>query len=270
MDEIKKKGNDFFQKNLALLETNKDNNDIKSFLSLMFSDILSIEKMSDQELNELFELIKDPKLLENYFNKYNEKVMRFNNRSNIYTEQIKLKVKNKVKTLLKKIIECNQHIDIIKKYYIDLVISERLDPNSVGDLVLKNKTVLYQSDKKERYKIAELMTRYLISIIATEQSVPPKSNEYYNLDNIYSSFIEDIEGKKSIKEYSKWSPQIKYFIVQLMIIEVLFEANTEFKKLFNQTNLKKNIDELLKPDAKKEGKKKNKDKEKKKKTKGWI
>jgi len=270
MDEIKKKGNDFFQKNLALLETNKDNNDIKSFLSLMFSDILSIEKMSDQELNELFELIKDPKLLENYFNKYNEKVMRFNNRSNIYTEQIKLKVKNKVKTLLKKIIECNQHIDIIKKYYIDLVISERLDPNSVGDLVLKNKTVLYQSDKKERYKIAELMTRYLISIIATEQSVPPKSNEYYNLDNIYSSFIEDIEGKKSIKEYSKWSPQIKYFIVQLMIIEVLFEANTEFKKLFNQTNLKKNIDELLKPDAKKEGKKKNKDKEKKKKQKGGF
>lgn len=262
IEEIKKRSGNYYKSNLEFFEFNKES-DVKHFINLIFSDIVNIEQIP---ANELFDVIKDPRIAENFFNKYNEKIMYFKNGANIYTEEIKLRIKEKVKQLLKKIIECNSHIELIKKSYVDLVISNRLSSKNINELSLKNKSVLFLDDKKERYKIAEILTRYMITILTSQQSNNKKAsnsdiNIYYNDSELFN-FI-DLSGPTINDKYNDWVPQTKYFIVQLMLIDILFDQNSDFKKLFNSDTLKKYIDEFIKPD-KKDEKSKNKEKKKNK------
>ena len=263
IEEIKKRSSNYYKQNLDLFESNKIS-DIGPFVNLIFSDIINIEQMKENELLELFNIIKDPRISENYFNRYNEKLTQFQDSSNIYTNEIKKRVSDKIKQLIKKVIECNQHIDIIKKYYINLVISERLNTKNTvkSDLSIKNKSVLYLIDKKERYKIAEILTRYMIVILKVKNNSKISTsdiNEYYNESKIFN-FI----NSTTITDYKSWEPQIKYFIVQMILIDILFEQNSEFKKIFNADTLKKYIEEFIKPDKKDDKKNKNKNKNKKK------
>ena len=230
---------------LDLFKTSGNEKDYDKFITLLFKDIVKIYTSKDSKniitinnKNKYIEIIENPIFCISFFDNYNEKLKYIqSNNSSTFLNKIKEIIQQQNKSLLKKIAECKEHLEIIKKYYIHLIISEKVSFNDTSELSFKNKTVLTSNNNIENLEIGEVFTRYIFYYLFNK-SVEPQKNEFYN--NIFN-FINS--GNLNFKD---WPFQVKYFILIIFLINLLFNSNSNYNEIFNEKTLKNNINELKK------------------------
>ena len=266
-NEIKKKADEQFKEYLGQFKQAGNEKDYDKFITLIFKDIIKVDITNNR--SDYIQIIDNKNYCTSFFDIYNEKLKYIqSNNSSIFLERIKELIQQQNKSLLKKIVECKEHLEIIKKCYINLILSEKTSFNDNTELSFKSKSVLTSNNNIENLEIGEVFTRYMFYILGDKTKIPSsaKINGFYN--NIFD-FI-DITGLK-INNFKNWPLQVQNFILIIFLINLLFNSNSNYGDIFNENKMKANINELKKIESQKKDnkvKKNNKSKKEKKKQRG--
>ena len=259
-NEIKKKADFQFKEYLGQFKQAGNEKDYDKFITLIFKDIIKVDIVNNR--NEYIQIIDNQNYCTSFFDIYNEKLKYIqSNNSSIFLEKIKELIQQQNKTLLKKVVECKEHLELIKKSYINLILSEKTSFNDNTELSFKSKSVLTSNNSLENLEIGEVFTRYMFYIIGDKTKITSssKSGGFYN--NLFS-FI-DIPNLK-IDNFKDWSFQVQNFILIIFLINLLFNSTSNYSDIFNETKIKGNINELRKIESPKKNNKSKKDKKDKK------
>ena len=266
-NEIKKKADEQFKEYLEQFKQTGNDKDYDKFFTLLFKDIIKIDITNNR--SDYIQIIDNQNYCISFFDIYNEKLKYIqSNNSSIFLERIKELIQQQNKILLKKIVECKEHLEIIKKCYINLILSEKTSFNDNTELSFKSKSVLTSNNNIENLEIGEVFTRYMFYILGDKTKITSsaKVGGFYN--NIFN-FI-DIPSL-SMSTFKDWPLQVQNFILIIFLINLLFNSNSNYGDIFNETKMKANINELKKIESQKKdnkGKKDNKSKKDKKKQRG--
>jgi hypothetical protein len=263
-NEIKKKADIQFKEYLELFNEGGNDKDYDKFITLIFKDIIKVDIVNNR--TEYIQIIDNPNYCSSFFDIYNEKLKYIqSNNSSIFLEKIKELIQQQNKTLLKKIVECKDHLEIIKKCYINLILSEKTSFNDTSELSFKSKSVLTSNNNLENLEIGEVFTRYMFYLIGDKTKITSSSKigGFYN--NLFS-FI-DIPSLR-INNFKNWSFQVQNFILIIFLINLLFNSTSNYSDIFNENKIKANINELKKLEVQKKNNKKDKKDKNKKKQKG--
>lgn len=272
-NEIKRKADIQFKEYLQLFEENINEKDYDKLFTLLFKDIIKVDLSNVNSKAKYKEIINNPSYCSSFFDIYNERLKYFqSNNSSIFLDKLKEFIQQQNKSLLKKISECKENIEIIKKYYINLILSEKTSFNNTTELSFKNKSVLSSSNSTENLEIGEVFTRYIFYILGGKTTIAKSSkrvdfyNELFNFIHIPSDNPNgtpiDIANLK-INDFKDWPFQVKYFVLIIFLINTLFNQNSNYGDIFNENKIKSNITELKKIE-KSINKKKNSSKKKQK------
>jgi len=194
LKELNRKAEKEFEQIILFLNDENNKNDKILFYKFLLGDIIP-KKLLDEEksyLNNITDIIYDPiNLIENYIY-----LMLENNydNSNFLKEEIKKSLKRSILDKNKKIDECNEHINLLKKTFLDLNLEKKIPMSEKTiDLVFKNKTVL-QTDKLE---IGEVFARYLFTLIDKNKNIiNSTASKFYENEKINSYYITIEKDKK--------------------------------------------------------------------------
>jgi hypothetical protein len=246
------------------------------FFNFLFSDLISYEKLNGNTNIEA--IFKNPEII--IESKINSIVNKIYEKDYNLLEKIKEKF-SKTKTDIKsKLDECINHIEILKKSYIDILIKDFIPINNEIKLIFTNKKVLVLKNlKKDNYSLAERFIRIIFNSIANDEkkafimnnNINISSNNinnqnisnyinFYNEDNI--NIFNDVENK--FIDFSDMNNNFRYWIVLIYLISQLFNTNSNYEILFDQNECKTNIEKLCKLIEEKKEKKKHKKKKHKK------
>lgn len=243
-NEIKKKADIQFKEYLQLFEENINEKDYDKLFILLFKDIIKLDLSNVNSKAKYKEIINNPSYCSYFFDVYNEKLKYFqSNNSSIFLDKLKEFIQQQNKSLLKKIVECKEHLEIIKKYYINLILSEKTSFNNTTELSFKTKSVLSSSNSTENLEIGEVFTRYIFYILGDKTKIATSSKRVDFYNNLFD-FI-DVGGLK-IQDFTNWPFQVKYFVLIIFLINILFNQNSNYSDIFNENKIKSNINELKK------------------------
>ncbi len=272
-NEIKRKADIQFKEYLQLFEENINETDYDKLFTLLFKDIIKVDLSNVNSKVKYKEIINNPSYCSSFFDIYNERLKYFqSNNSSIFLDKLKEFIQQQNKSLFKKIVECKEHLEIIKKYYINLILSEKTSFNNTTELSFKTKSVLSSSNSTENLEIGEVFTRYIFYMLGGKTTIAKSSkrvdfyNELFNFihippDNPNGTPI-DIANLK-IDDFKDWPFQVKYFVLIIFLINILFNQNSNYGDIFNENKIKSNINELKKiekPSEKKHNSSKKKQK----------
>lgn len=270
-NEIKRNADIQFKEYLQLFEENISEKDYDKLYILLFKDIIKVDLSNVDSKEKYRQIINNPAYCSSFFDIYNEKLKYFqSNNSSIFLDKLKEFIQQQNKSILKKIIECKEHLEIIKKYYINLILSSKTSFNNTSELSFKTKSVLSSSNTTENLEIGEVFTRYIFYILSDKTKITSsKRVDFYN--NLFDFINDDINNLK-IENFTNWPFQVKNFVLIIFLINILFNQNSNYSDIFNENKIKSNINELKKiekPTEKKHNssKKKQKGGNKKKKSK---
>ena len=252
-------------KYISYLDLANNSNDKILFVKFLFNDVLTIQTPIDTiSIKEIFE---DPSsIIDSYF----DKVQNKNNFNNLLNT-IKLKFIQKRNILKEKLKECNEHLKIIKKEFINIELENILsnkNNTSKKFAFLNKKVLIYPETNKLNYSLSEIFARYIFtSINNNSTNIPDNSvvDAFYNNSNL-TSFINDPSNPTSINSFDLIHNNFKYWIFIIFLISTLFASNSDYSILFNNKEFEKLIDKLviLKSQKKKDGQGDGKKKKKKK------
>ena len=251
-NEIKKKADEQFKEYLEQFKAPGNDKDYEKLFTLLFKDIIKIDITNNR--SDYIQIIDNQNYCISFFDIYNEKLKYIqSNNSSIFLERIKELIQQQNKTLLKKIVECKEHLEIIKKCYINLILSDKTSFNDNAELSFKSKSVLTSNNNIENLEIGEVFTRYIFYILGDKTKITSsvKINGFYN--NIFN-FI-DIPSL-SMSTFKDWPLQVQNFILIIFLINLLFNSNSNYSDIFNETKIKANINELKKIESQKNNKNK--------------
>lgn len=255
-NEIKKKADEQFKEYIAEFKQPVNDKDFDKLFTLLFKDIIKIDIVNNK--NQYIQIIDNPHYCSSFFDIYNEKLKYIqSNNSTIFLEKIKELIQQQNKTLLKKIAECKEHLEIIKKCYINLILSEKTSFNDTSELSFKSKSVLTSNNNLENLEIGEVFTRYMFYILGNKTKIIGSSSK---TGGFYNNIFDFINIGVSIDNYKDWSFQVQNFILIIFLINLLFNSTSNYSDIFNETKIKANINELKKIETQKKNNKNKKDK----------
>jgi len=260
-----------FEKCIELIDDESEKKNKKLLYSFLYSDVINIELGKDTSEDEensksMQSILDDPTyILEDYFNKTISNISY--NELNILNEVKKKFQKNKT-SIKNKIKECNLHLELLKKIYINLYLEKFVTNSNSQKLLLENKSVLFIDNFHKRTQLGEFFARYMFASI--ESKINNKNLVEDGLqDNFYgytkiNSYVNYINEKVyNIKKFNDIHPNFKYWIILLNIIIQVFNSKSNYDILFNEKEFEKHLNELIAgPQKEGNGKKKSKKKDK--------
>jgi hypothetical protein len=264
-NEIKRKADIQFKEYLQLFDENINEKDYDKLFTLLFKDIIKVDLSNVNSKAKYKEIINNPSYCSYFFDVYNERLKYFqSNNSSIFLDKLKEFIQQQNKSILKKISECKENLEIIKKYYINLILSEKTSFNNTTELSFKTKSVLSSSNSTENLEIGEVFTRYIFYILGGKTTIAPTSKRVDFYNNLFNFINVDITiPNLKIDDFKDWPFQVKYFVLIIFLINTLFNQNSNYADIFNENKIKSNINELKKIE-KSTNKKKNSSKKKQK------
>ena len=252
-------------------------NDKELLYILLFNDLISYKDI-DSNI-DIEEILKNPEII--IENRINRIINRISNKDANLLDELKKKFAKSKSELTNKIKECTEHMELLKKSYIDITLKNFVPINSETKLIFNNKTVLFiDESKKTNYSLSERFVRLMFNYVNRNEynSNNNNNNNNNNKNNISSDeFYSDdkigsfLSSDNKPNNFRNIHNNFKYWIILIYLISQIFSKNSNYETLFNDKEFKSNIEKLLKTDVPKKKKKNDKTdskKDKKKKQKG--
>ena len=257
IDKLKSESNREFENCVAIIESDIEIK--KIFYYFLFYDMINIEHDNpDIDINDV---INNPSnIIHEYLDNTYSKILNYNN---TILSELKKEIEKKILNIQSKINECNSHIDIIKKEYINLSLQKYLPINNTKNLfTFENKTVLRILNRGDYELIlGEFFTRYMMCSV--KKIYIELQNPYIDIQVLFNEFYDDININSYIDtatgviqpSFDKINISFKYWLILLFLTGNLFKQNNKYNLIFNdfETHVRSI---LTKP--KKEGAKKKK------------
>jgi hypothetical protein len=250
-------------KYISYLDLANNSNDKILFVKFLFNDVLTIQTpITSISIKEIFE---DPSsIIDSYFDKVKNK-NNFNNLLNT----IKLKFIQKRNILKEKLKECNEHLKIIKKEFINVELENILsnkNNTSKKFTFLNKKVLIYPETNKLNYALSEIFARYMFTSITNDPRKTDSTVDTFYQDSNLNNFMDNTQNPPVINSFDLIENNFKYWIFIIFLISTLFASNSDYTILFNNKEFEKLIDKLviLKTQKKKDGQGDGKKKKKKK------
>ena len=250
-------------KYISYLDLANNSNDKILFVKFLFNDVLTIQTPIDTiSIKEIFE---DPSsIIDTYF----DKVQNKNNFNNLLNT-IKLKFIQKRNILKEKLKECNEHLKIIKKEFINIELENILsnkNNTSKKFAFLNKKVLIYPETNKLNYALSEIFARYMFTSITNDPRKTDSTVDTFYQDSNLNNFMDNTQNPPVINSFDLIENNFKYWIFIIFLISTLFASNSDYTILFNNKEFEKLIDKLviLKTQKKKDGQGDGKKKKKKK------
>lgn len=248
IERLNKEAYDNFLSCISILENDK--NSKEAFIYLLYNDLIKIENIEI----DIQKMVDDPSLivkeyLENIYYKINIK----------YIDAFKKTIFLKCNDIKKKIEECNAHIKIIKKIYMDTYFQEYLPENNKNKIIFDNKTVLRMENISFMYNLGQFFAKFIFNKIKmndneNESELNHLSNTFYHENDYNQNYIDTTF--QNITDFEKIDINFKYWIVFIFITGVLFDKKSDYYIIFNKNNFLKHMSELSIFEKKKDKKKK--------------
>lgn len=162
--------------------------------------------------------------------------------------------------------ECIEHMNILRASYTKYITQSIINYGNVIDINFDNKHVII-SDENKRLILGEIYSRYIIlyanyenkynkvpNQLSQNQKNPQSNIVAYKIDEYYKESLYT-----EISDFNTYELCLKYWFIQLIIIELLFNNNSNYSVLFNSDLFKKEVEEVCKYiKISKEGQKKKK------------
>lgn len=258
-NKIKDESVNQFEKCIEIL--NNDNNAKQHFFNFLFNDLIKIDAdiLSydiDDIINNSKTIIDD--ILENTYNKI------VNNNKNILKEFNEKLIKQR-NIVINKIKECDDHLKILKKIYINEFIESYISINSTNfNFNFDNKKVLVIDNVKSQLILGEFFARFLLTLIISEEN---SINDIFSLSNNFydPSLINDYMdlSNNKIEDFKDISINFKYWFILLFLVDNSFNKISHYSTIFNEKELDKLINDILIEDKRKEQLKEDKSKKSK-------
>jgi hypothetical protein len=210
----------------------------KIFFTFLYNDIIPEKRIEERITNQTNPINISSILLnpEEEIINYLDNTITNNiiNDENIFL-QLKEKLKIKKKEIKNKIKECNEHLQIIKKSYINRELEGYLPSNNSHNLIFNNKTILIMSDKNKNdgLQLAEFFTRYMLNDVIFKGK--------FDIDDFYdSNHFSCIRNDYSINE------KFEYWFFLIFLIHQLFNKKSNYHLLFNYNEFIGYIKKLIK------------------------
>jgi hypothetical protein len=263
---------ELFDKCIAIIDLDHTIKEI--FYYFLYNDLISINKnnISNFKNIDIKSIIEDPSYnlrenLENIKSKINYQ----------YINEFKKSILIKQNEVKKKILECDNHINIIKKIYYNMYIEKFLPINSKDNADFENKSVLFINDDNNQYKLGLFFAKIIFSLIKVKDQKKNENNDsllksytddFFNIKNYNQNYLDD--SKKNITDFKNIDINFRYWIILVFITGQLFNKNSKYTYIFNNKNFEDHINKLsiLEKSEKKTEKKKEKNKKQKKKSGG--
>lgn len=268
-EKINRESIELFDKCINIIEV--DNTIKEIFYYFLYSDLISINKNNINNFKniDIKSIIEDPSYnlrenLENIKSKINDE----------YINEFKKSFINKQTEIKKKILECDNHINIIKKIYYNMYIEKFLPINSKDNADFENKTVLFISDGNSQYKLGLFFAKIIFSLIKVKDEKKNQNNDsllkrytddFFNINNYNKNYLDD--SKENITDFKNIDINFRYWIILVFITGQLFNKDSKYTYIFNNKIFEDHINKLSileKPEKKKEKKTEKNKKQKKK------
>ena len=264
LKKLKDESNNEFENFIPIMESEKKIKE--AFYYFLYNDLIQV-KINNIDSIDIDNIINNPTvIIEQYLENVYSNIL--NSENNLLSELKKELIKKNI-IIKNKINECNTHIEIIKKEYINISLQKYLPINNTKNLFsFENKTVLCLF-KKNEYNIilGEFFARSIFCSIEKKLL----NNNSINILDLYNNFYNDneinsyIDNSGNINDFKNIKINFKYWIILLFLVGQIFSDKSKYYLIFNIDEFFKHIKLILNP--KKEDKKSNKKSEKKKKTK---
>ena len=269
-EKINKESIELFDKCINIIEV--DNTIKQIFYYFLYNDLISINRNNITNLKniDIKSITEDPSYnlrenLENIKSKIN----------NEYINEFKKSILIKQNEVKKKILECDNHINIIKKIYYNSYIEKFLPINTKDNSDFENKTVLFINDGNSQYKLGLFFAKIIFSLIKVKDQ--KKNNDlllkrytdnFFNINDYNQNYLDDL--KENITDFKNIDINFRYWIILVFITGQLFNKDSKYSYIFNNKNFEDHINKLsiLEKSEKKKEKKKEKTKTSKKKSGG--
>ena len=271
-EKINRESIELFDKCINIIEV--DNTIKEIFYYFLYNDLINIKRnnISNSKNIDIKSIIEDPSYnlrenLENIKSKINYE----------YINEFKKSFINKQSEIKKKILECDNHINIIKKIYNNMYIEKFLPINTKNNSDFENKTVLFINDDNSQYKLGLFFAKIIFSLIKVKDQKKNQNNDlllkrytdnFFDINNYNENYLDN--SKENITDFKNIDINFRYWIILVFITGQLFNKNSKYEYIFNNKNFENHINKLSileKPEKKKE-KKKEKTKTSKKKSGG--
>ena len=246
-EKLKNDAEDLSNEWIPLLDKNKKCK--KAMLYLLYNDIIPI----DSKLNNSTDIFLNPEdKLEKDFDEMVSRISNFDNYNIIFAE-LKKRMSSKKNEMSNKIKECNEHLKILEKSYINLQLEKVINSNDEFKMNFMNKSVLTTNSDDINILLGEFFARFMFIKTKESYNIFSFDEELFYSDSKLSSYIDN----SSIKEFKDIDDNFKYWIVLIFLIGNMFKNNSHYSTIFNKKDFKIFIDKLSQiiPVKKKEEKK---------------
>jgi hypothetical protein len=216
-----------------------------AFYYFLYYDMINIQ-YKDDTLNNFDNILNDPLYtIDNYFNEIKEHI---SNLEDEYIKELKKFIISKKKKINELIKECDEHIEILKKIYINFNFVKFLPNSQDIKLIFDKKSVIITDKDLYNNILGEFFTRFLFNLI--KLSSINNSNEidfyskstFYNVD-IINSYYDSTNIK--INNFEDIDINFKYWFIFIILLNNLFSNKSNYNILFNKEELKNIISPLL-------------------------
>ena len=228
-----------FENFIPIIESEKKIKE--AFYYFLYNDLIQVEINNINSI-DIDNIINNPTIIiEQYLENVYSNIL---NSENDLLSELKKELTKKIITIKNKINECNNHIEIIKKEYINISLQKYLPINTINTKNLfsfENKTVLCLF-KKNEYNIilGEFFARTIFCSIEKKLL-----NNSVNILDLYNNFYNDseinsyIDNSGKINDFKDIKINFKYWIILLFLIGQIFSNKSKYYLIFN-------IDEFIK------------------------
>jgi hypothetical protein len=270
-EKINRESIELFDKCIYIIE--QDNTIKQIFYYFLYNDLISINRNNITNFKniDIKSITEDPSYnlrenLENIKSKIN----------NEYINEFKKSILIKQNEVKKKILECDNHINIIKKIYYNMYIEKFLPINTKDNSDFENKTVLFINDGNSQYKLGLFFAKIIFSLIKVKDQRKNQNNlllkrytdNFFDINDYNQNYLDDL--KENITDFKNIDINFRYWIILVFITGQLFNKDSKYSYIFNNKNFEDHINKLsiLEKTEKKKEKKKDKTKTSKKKSGG--
>ena len=151
---------------IPLLDKNKECK--KAMIYLLYNDIIPRDNSSNNSSNNLTHIfLNSEDKLEEYFDDMISKISDSDNYNTIFAE-LKKRMSSKKTDMQNKIKECNEHLKILEKSYINSQLENYMNINDDTSLNFTKKSVLTTKSEDNNILLGEFFARFMF--IKTKES----------------------------------------------------------------------------------------------------
>jgi hypothetical protein len=234
---------DFFDKCINIFESDNENKEI--FYYFLYNDLININKNKNNIINfkniNIRSIIDDPiNIIKDYFEDIKSKI-------NIeYLDEFKKNIINKQNEIKKKILECDNHINTIKKIYSNIYIKKFLPINSKDNTIFQNKSVLLINNYNYQYKLGLFFAKIIFCLIKIKKGnddslLKTYFNNFFDVNNYHENYLD---AKENINEFNNIDINFKYWVILVFLTGQFFSTDSNYYYIFNNLKFEEHISKL--------------------------